>query len=205
MNKSLLASLHLFGVSHHHSKLEIRSKYALNEGQSDIIRKQFTDIASVRGCVVITTCNRTEFIIDGGSEQAALQVLSEFYGVDEAIIEKDFRYMDGWQVVRHLFRLTSGLDSMVLGDIQVTSQLKDAVRSSREGASLSPLLSKLTQSAFKAGKRVRNETGVSDGAASVSYTALIMAREYLGPLSELSALVEGTGSMGSESGRITAK
>ncbi len=196
MNKSLLASLHFFGVSHHHSKLEIRSKYALNDGQSDIIRKQFTHIASVRGCVVITTCNRTEFIIDGGSEQAAVQVLCEFYGVNEAIIEQHFRYMEGWQVVRHLFRLTSGLDSMVLGDIQVTSQLKDAVHASREANCLSPLLSKLIQSAFRAGKRVRNETGVSDGAASVAYTALIMAREYLGPLNELSTLVVGTGNMG---------
>ncbi len=196
MNKSLLASLHFFGVSHHTSKLDIRSKYALDEAKIAQLHDIFKSINGVRGCVIISTCNRTEFVLDGGNETELLVVLCEFYGTDKATIEKHFSYMEGWQVVRHLYRLTSGLDSMILGDIQITSQLKDAVKLSNEASLLSPLLSKLCQSAFKAGKRVRNETGVSDGAASVSYTALLMARDYLGPLNECSALVIGTGDMG---------
>ncbi|MCH8023693.1 MAG: glutamyl-tRNA reductase [Candidatus Marinimicrobia bacterium] len=196
MNKSLLASLHFLGISHHDQRMEVRSRYAVDDSQIAELHRRLRAIPELRGCVIITTCNRIEFVLDGGSTSDALKVLSEFYQVDRETLNDHFHYMDGWQVIRHVFRLTSGLDSMVLGDIQVTSQLKQAVKHSQEAGSLSPLLSRLCQGAFKAGKRVRFETGVSDGAASVTYTALLMAKEYLGPLNECSALVIGTGDVG---------
>ncbi len=195
-NKSLLASLHFLGISHHTQKMEIRSKYSLSESQIAELQSRFREIPTLEGCVITSTCNRTEFMFEGGSENEVLEVLADFYDVSIAEVTQHFRYLDGWQVVRHLFCLTSGLDSMVLGDIQITSQLKEAVRLSREAGVHTPLLSKLCQSAFKAGKRVRAETSISNGASSVAYAAVMMARDYLGALHDCSALVVGTGNMG---------
>ena len=196
MNKSLLASLHFLGVSHHGQSQQVRGQYALGDEEHGELLSSFSASGKFQGILVISTCNRTEVIFDGGSQALALQILTDYFQTGSGTISGHFVALDGWQVVRHLFRLTSGLDSMVMGDIQIASQIKESIRRSTDAGQLSPLLSKLCQSSFKAGKRVRAETGISNGAASVAYTALLMAKEYFGTLRDCSALVVGTGDMG---------
>ena len=196
MNKSLLASLHFLGVSHRSQSQQVRSRYALDDKERSELQSRFSATGKFQGLLIISTCNRTELIFDGGSRALALQIMTDFFQSDGGTVSDHFVAQDGWQVVRHLFRLASGLDSMVMGDIQIAGQIKDAIRRSTAAGQLSPLLSKLGQGSFKAGKRVRAETGISDGSASVAYTALIMAQEYFGSLRDCSALVIGTGNMG---------
>ena len=194
--KSLLSALRFLGISHREFNVDVRSRYALTAGQIEELHSSLREVTGVQGCLVLSTCNRTEFILDGGDIDGIKALLSEYYSLDRAELEQHLRVATGWSVVKHIFRLASGLESLVLGETQIVSQIKSSVKISEGAGSLSPLLAKVYQGAFKAGKRVRRQTALSNGSASVSHTALIMARDYLGSLRERSALVVGTGSMG---------
>ena len=176
--------------------MDVRGRYALPASGIGRLYKAVRGLEGVRGCLIISTCNRTEFIVDGGDFQDLRELLQGHYGIDADTRTAHFRERAGWDVVRHVFRLACGLESMILGESQIVGQIKQSLAFSRQAEALSPLLVKVCQSAFKAGKLVRTETGLSTGAASVAYTALIMAREYFDGLSALSALVIGTGDMG---------
>ena len=194
--KSLLSSLRSLGISHRRYPVEVRGHYALSREQAGQLYTLFRKIEAVRGCLILSTCNRTEFILDGGDLDQVKALLSGHYGRDRPTLEQHLRVTTGWGVVEHIFRLASGLESLVLGESQIVSQIKASVSQSSAADSLTPLLTKVYQGAFKAGKRVRRETALSHGSASVAHTALLMARDYLGSLSERSALVVGTGAMG---------
>ena len=191
--KSSLASLYQLGISHHEYKIDVRSRYALTTPKLEELLGVFSGIKGLRGCLILSTCNRTEFIADGGSVAPFHQVLQQFYKIDTVTVDKHFRQLAGWEVVKHLFRLASGLESMVVGESQIVGQIKQAVQLSQVAGCLSPLLSNVCQDAFKTGKRVRRQTKLSTGAVSIAATALIMAREYFGAVAHRSALIIGTG------------
>ena len=176
--------------------MDVRGRYALTSSSVGTLYETIRGLEGVRGCLIISTCNRTEFIVDGGDFQDLRELLQGHYGIDADRRAAHFRERAGWDVVRHVFRLACGLESMILGESQIVGQIKQSLVHSQRVEALSPLLAKVCQSAFKAGKLVRTETGLSTGAASVAYTALIMAREFFDGLSHLSALVIGTGDMG---------
>lgn len=195
-DKSSLSSLHFIGINHRQCGLDIRSRYALSTSHVVQLLAALRLVEDVRGCLILSTCNRTEFIFDGGSVEQVRNILRDGYGEDETTFSRHFHELIGWDVVKHLFKLASGLDSMILGETQIVGQIKQAVKISQEASCLSPLLAKLCHGAFKTGKRVRHETQLATGAASISYTALMMARESFAQLADCSALVIGTGDMG---------
>ena len=194
--KSLLSSLRSLGISHREYNVDVRGRYTMADGPLRELHAAFRELAGLQGCLALSTCNRTEFILDGGDMDQVKALLAGFYRQDRPTLEQHFRVATCWNVVKHMFRLASGLESLVLGETQIVSQIKSTVQLSNEEGALSPLLTKVYQGAFKAGKRVRRQTALSNGSASVSHTALIMAREFLGSLGNCSALVVGTGSMG---------
>ncbi len=195
-HKSSLSSLHYIGINHRRCGLDIRSRYALSTDQVSQLLAALGRVENVRGCLILSTCNRTEFIFDGGAVEQVRNILRDGYGEDAATFSGHFHELAGWDVVKHLFKLASGLDSMVLGETQIVGQIKQTVKLSQEASCLSPLLAKVCHGAFKTGKRVRHETQLATGAASISYTALMMARETFAQLADCSALVIGTGDMG---------
>ena len=176
--------------------MDTRSRYTLTPQKITTLLAALSQIDGLEGSLIFSTCNRTEFHFDGGKIQGLKRVLREHYGIDAATLDKHFKERTGWEVAKHVFRLASGLESMILGEYQIVGQIKRALALSQSQDCLSPLLDKLCQSAFKAGKQVRNQTELSTGAASIAYTALIMAREFFGNLTDRSALVIGTGDMG---------
>lgn len=151
--------------------------------------------------ILLSTCNRTEAYVYGTREdvEQVRRVLSRAAGrawpTDDAFLVQDE------EAVRHVLEVTSGLRSMVLGDAQVLAQVKDAYRQAVEANSVDTLLHRLMHTAFRAAKRVANETALSSGAASVSSAAVAMARDHFddivgGSLEGANVLLIGAGKMG---------
>ena len=127
---------------------------------------------------------------------AIQQFLSEFHGIPGDQLAPHLYAKTGQEAVTHLFRVAAGLDSLVMGEPQILGQVKDAFGVASQMGCTGPLLNKLFHSAFAAGKRVRTETALSEGAVSVSYAAVELARKIFGNLKGRTVLVLGAGEMG---------
>ena len=185
------------GVSHRTTPIEARERLAY--GASEILRAlaELRDAAGAREGVLLSTCNRTEFYIvegdrDGDLEAAAAvsQLLAGRLGGDIAPYVYARRDREA---AAHLFRVAGGLDSMILGEAQIHGQVRDAWERSR--AHSGPVLNRLFQTALLVGARVRTETAIGRGAASVSSAAVQLAKKIFGSLQGRRAMVLGAGEM----------
>jgi glutamyl-tRNA reductase len=151
--------------------------------------------------VVLTTCNRTEFYLAGSDPQALERVrrlLADRADMSAEQVACHLYRHHGGSAAEHLFRVTSSLDSMIVGEAQIQGQVKAALRDARELASPSvvgPVLGRLFEHAATVGARVRSETDLGEGAASVASAAVRLARKIFGSLAGKSALVVGAGEM----------
>jgi glutamyl-tRNA reductase len=157
-----------------------------------------------REAVVVSTCNRAELYVacdDPKSAIADLQTFfSEYHRLPIEQIRPHLYALQDQDAVRHLFRVASGLDSLVVGEPQILGQVKDAFAVASQVRSAGPLLNRLFHWSFGVGKRVRSETGLAEGAVSVSFAAVNLARKIFGSLAGRRVLVIGAGEMG----RLTA-
>src|SRR5439155_26054287 len=122
-----------------------------------------------------STCNRTELyaVAPGGSwQEPLLEFLAEHSGVPASQLQPHLYSFEGNPAVRHLFRVASGLDSMVLGEAQIQAQVKEALRLAREAETAGTMVGGLLQHALQTGKRAREETELTPGAVSVSLAAV---------------------------------
>lgn len=153
--------------------------------------------------VLLSTCNRTELYLslpEGEGLQAAQALLASRVGEEPASAARWLYAHHDRHAAEHLFRVAAGLDSMILGEPQIQGQVKEAYAAAREvagpgGAVVGPVLNRLFQSAFSVGGRVRAETGLGEGAASVSSAAVELAKKIFGSLKGRRALVLGAGEM----------
>ena len=156
-------------------------------------------------CVLVSTCNRTELygIGTGGalSEAELTRFLIDFKGASGSVEGGNFVPVHATGAVNHLFKVASGVDSMVIGDIQILGQVKDAFTLARESGTLGPIMNRLMQSTLHVGKRVRTETSICEGAVSVSYAAVELASKIFADLSRKSVLLIGAG----ETGELTLR
>lgn len=189
----------LVGVSHHTAPVELRERVDFAaRGLEDALRAVMRR-PTVGEAVVLSTCNRAELYAVGADGAALHEDLAEFFSEYHRVPAPELaphlytRY-DG-DAVRHLFRVAAGLDSLVVGEPQIFGQVKDAYTAATEQHATGPILNKLFHWAFLAGKRVRTETGLAEGAVSVSYAAIALARKIFGDLRQRHALVIGTGEM----------
>lgn len=175
------------GLNHQTAPVEVRERAAVRAGQEDVLLDHLSLYA--REVMLLATCNRTEVYLAGvqGDPQNAFQ---DLWGED--LLGHLYVYQ-GDEAVRHLYRVTAGLDSMVIGETQIQGQVKRAWQSARERGLSGTLLNKIAQGALAAGKRVRHETGLSDKVVSVSSAAVELAGAALGDLSRRTALILGAG------------
>ena len=195
-------SLALIGLSHHTAPLEVREKFAaeVQAGRHSLSEVKATP--GVREAVILSTCNRTELylVLDLEVDQHALaQLLPQPPGIDAAELPS-FTYVRRENaVVDHLFRVVSSLDSMMLGEPQIQGQVRSAYESAlalqRQHRVVGPVLSRLFENALRVGGRVRSETHLGDGAASIPSAAVELARKIFGPLRDRHAIILGTGEM----------
>ena len=181
------------GVSHRTAPIETREKCAFGVRDTGPALESLRAAAGIREGVLLSTCNRTEFyLIEGDADGpgAVWATLTARLGADAT----PFGYVRrDREAVRHLMRVTSGLDSMVVGEAQIKGQVRDAWEVSRPYSG--PVLNRLFQTAQSVAARVRTETAIGRGAASVSSAAVLLAKKIFGTLNGRHAMVLGAGDM----------
>lgn len=191
-------------ISHHTAPVEIREKMWMSpdevkEALREVTRRYFSE------CMIVSTCNRTEvygMTPNVSVDDAELRkYLIDFKNAGTVVAPEHFNGSFAGGAVNHLFKVASGIDSMVIGDIQVLNQVKEAFQLSRELNHLGPVMNRLMQSSLHVGKRVRTETGICEGAVSVSYAAVELSSKIFEDLSKKSALMIGAG----ETGELTVR
>lgn len=196
--------LAVVGASHRTAPIELRERLALARGElADALRTLSGQGAEV---VVLSTCNRTELYLaapEGESDAAveeAVDLLAARLGMAPDAAGRLLYVQRDRDAAEHLMRVAAGLDSMILGEPQIQGQVREAYASAREAAGpggpvVGPALNKLFQIALSVGGRVRSETGLGIGAASVSSAAVELAKKIFGSLRGRRALVLGAGEM----------
>jgi len=177
--------------------LELREKLSFSAAELKRRLAEISISAGLEELVVLSTCNRTEVYAYGMSEEGLSRgienILSAKCGTRVALSDKSFyRYLDR-RAVDHLFRVSSSLDSLVLGESQILGQVREALRLAQVARTAGRVLSRLFQQAIKVGKRARSETAIGSGAVSVSSAAVDLASKIFGDLSGKEAIILGAG------------
>ena len=190
----------LVGVSHRTAPVELRERLDFSATGLDKALAALAGSPAHHEATIVSTCNRVELYVSCDDPEVARGAihgfLSEFHGIPTDQLAPHLYAKTGQDAVAHLFRVASGLDSLVMGEPQVLGQVKEAFSAASKLGSTGPMLNKLFHAAFAAGKRVRSETGLGEGAVSVSYAAVALARKIFGNLTGRSVLVIGAGEMG---------
>ncbi|MBW3552878.1 MAG: glutamyl-tRNA reductase [Gemmatimonadetes bacterium] len=191
------------GLSYRTAPVEVRERFVFSDDAARRALGALTSGGPLREAVLLSTCNRTElygYPADGsgaGGEDRAREMLA---ARAEMTLEEADRYLyrrGGADAVRHLYRVTSSLDSMVVGEAQIQGQVRTAyevaLSAGRDRRVVGPVLGRLFESALSVGGRVRSETRLGTGAASVPSAAVELARKIFGPLKGRRALILGAG------------
>lgn len=179
-------NLVVVGLNHQTAPVEVRERATVRASELESVY-QFLG-SRAQEVMILATCNRTEIYLSGVND--ALEAFEGAWGPDLGA----YLYQhEGMSAAEHLYRVTAGLDSLVLGETQIQGQVKRAWQLSRELGYAGTVLNKVAQGALAAGKRVRTETGMSDKVVSVSSAAVELAQGALGDLSGRTALIIGAG------------
>lgn len=187
------------GLNYKTCPVKIREKVCFSEDTLNNSLMRLKNRPTVEGCVILSTCNRSEiYVATTDVEQGLGQVktfLCENSGLPLRDIE-DYLYVRTiYDAIRHLFKVVSGLDSMILGETQILGQVRDAYQSAFNAGVTNPVLNTFFQQALTVGKKVRTETGIDRHAVSISYAAVEMVRQKLADLHGKEVLVIGAGEM----------
>ena len=185
-------ALSVVGVSHKTAGLDLRERLMIKPSELQSVLQELTGSIGAREAVVVSTCNRTELYLAGADDaaRAALEMLSRRIGESAepyAYVRRDR------EAAAHLYRVAAGLDSMILGEAQIQGQVRDAWEFGR--AASGTVLNRLFQSALGVASRVRTETALGRGAASVSSASVQLAKQIFGSLAGRRAMVLGAGEM----------
>lgn len=185
----------LVGLSHRTAPVAVREKIAVTENHLAEALSGLAALPGVEETFVVSTCNRVEVYASAPSPQQAAGAIREFLAAGQSTIQGHLYEEHGIAAVRHLFRVCSSLDSMVLGEPQILGQVKDAFAAAEQAGSVRGLLGRTAQRAFGVAKRVRTETAIGKSAVSMSFAAVEMARKILGSLEGRTVLLVGAGKM----------
>jgi len=184
------------GLNHRTAPVEVRERFAVPAGKLGASAKELLGIAGLEESVVLSTCNRTEFYIAGEqAEQAAMELRRRLAAEHGADSDPHWYEHHRIQAAKHLCRVVSGLDSMVLGETEIFGQAKDAYRQALDAGATSGTLNRVFQRAFGIGKRVRTDTRIQEGATSVAGAAVELAEKIFGKLAGCRVIVIGAGEM----------
>lgn len=185
------------GISHHTATLETREKIAIARTDYALRVKELHDLDGVEEVVVVSTCNRTE-IYSVGQKQSRDEVrqwLQTKGGLSDTEMAEHCYVREREQAVRHLFRVSGGLDSLVLGESQIVGQLKDSWQMAHEAGGVGKVLDRLFQRAFATGKLIRSKTRIGEHSVSVAYTTVMLAKQIFGDLASKTVILVGAGEM----------
>ncbi|OCL26148.1 glutamyl-tRNA reductase [Orenia metallireducens] len=188
----------VIGLNYKTTPLELRERFSLTHRKHGEILEEIALREGIAGAVTLSTCNRTEFYL--AVNQFDIQelsnwlfsLISHFESIDLA---KYLYSYQGIEMVEHLYRVVSGIDSLVIGEAQILGQVKNAFQSSQELGLVDKYLYYTFTESFRVAKRVRTETEIGRGATSVSYAAVKLAKKIFGSLEGETVLILGAGKM----------
>ena len=194
-----MSRIAICGLSHRTAPVEVREKLALLPTAIPAALTELNHQTGVKESLILSTCNRVELALsleDSASLNDALHhFLEKQSSISLAAADPYLYKLEGRDAVRHLFRVASSLDSMVVGEPQILGQLKEAYSLAKQMGTLNSHLDQLVTRAFYVAKRVRSETEIGASAVSVSYAAVELAREIFGNLSDSKVMLIGAGKM----------
>lgn len=189
----------VLGLNHRSAAVEMRERFSFEKDEVKVALNKIYEYDRISECVILSTCNRTELyaVLEDVEEpkKYMLNVMADLKG-SHSIDEAAFFFYENRECVDHLFRVSASLDSLVLGEGQILSQLKGAYIQAYSAGFTGTVFNILFQRAIGVGKKVRTNTGIANTPVSVSYTAVNLAEDSLDkPLSEATVLILGAGTM----------
>ena len=195
-------ALLLVGINHTTASIDIREKVAFPPA---IISKALSDLMAqpaVAEAVIVSTCNRTEIYVDLTVDQPPkgelqflplVEWLSRYHDLNSSQLKQSCYFFEDTEVVRHLMRVSCGLDSMILGEPQILGQIKSAFAISKDHDAVGAALGRAFQAAFSIAKEVRTETAIGESPVSIAYAAAVLADRIFSDLPSLTVLLIGAG------------
>jgi glutamyl-tRNA reductase len=194
-------SIVLVGLNHKTAPVAVRERLAFNDEACAEGLRALVDGEIVNEGLIVSTCNRVEVLAATGGLRLAegTERIKDFLSRSRSVAHEDFnRHLYSHAddaAVRHVFRVASSLDSMVVGEPQVLGQVRRAYSLAVEAGTAGRVLNRLVHQAFRVAKRVRTETGIAASAVSISYTAVELGRKIFGSLKDRTVLIVGAGEM----------
>ena len=191
--------LFILGLNHKSSPLELRERLAFTPQNLPEALGSLSKVGGVSEAAILSTCNRTELYCDlknennTQSDQNLKEWFSSFHGIELSQLEGHLYTHDHEQTIRHAMEVASGLDSMVLGEPQITGQMKTAYALATREGTVGQMLGKLFQHAFSVAKQVRTDTAIGSSPVSVAFAAVSLAKQIFGDLDQSTALLIGAG------------
>ena len=187
------------GMNHETAPLELRECLARESGNAGSALASMRELECIKEGLFLSTCNRVEALYTSEAPEKArksvISLMSHLGGIPEHSLLSNLYTFEDIEAVRHIFRVASSLDSMVVGEPQILGQIKDAYYQATKEKTSGVVLNRLMHRAFHVAKRVRTETGVSDAAVSISYAAVELAKKIFYDLSGKRVLLIGAGEM----------
>ena len=192
-------NLLLVGMNHRTAPVEVRERMNIPEPRLGAAVADLVHREGILEALILSTCNRVEAVVSSreevNAEPVLRQFLTDYHHCDMSAYETYLYWHRQQEVVHHLFRVASSLDSMLVGEPQILGQTKRAYAIAREAGALNGPLSEVTSQAFAVAKKVRRDTAIGSAAVSVSYAAVELARKIFGNLSGKTIFVIGAGKM----------
>jgi len=195
-------NLVLLGINHNTAPIEVRERLAIPAGRLADATRTLLHQPGIREGLILSTCNRVELVTlqedtpaTENNKADLLRFLHEYFAVPAQTIQPHLYEFREREAVRHLFRVASSLDSMVVGEPQILGQVKESYTIAREVGAVSSQLDTLLQRAFTVAKKVRNETQIGSSSVSIASVAVDLARKIFGSLQGKTVLLVGAGKM----------
>ncbi|MFC1814632.1 glutamyl-tRNA reductase [Thermodesulfobacteriota bacterium] len=194
-----MSDILLVGLNHKTAPVEIRECLAFSGNETDGALESLQKLATIDEVILVSTCNRVEVLLTTEKRAEAVEsiktFLSEFKNVPPEKFNELLYIHNGEEAVRHIFRVASSLDSMMVGEPQILGQIKEAYHIATTKKTSGVILNRLLHRTFFVAKRVRSETGIGDHAVSISYAAIELGRKIFGTLEGKNILLIGAGEM----------
>lgn len=194
-------NLVLIGISHKTAPIRVRERFSFTREQLKRSLEKLRTITSLRGVIILSTCNRMEFYAEASDIGLGMQDIARFltktFSVNESEVRRYFYMLNQTDVIRHIFKVACGIDSQILGETQILGQVRSAREAARQAGAACILLDNLFAEAVDTGRYVRLCTKISQGNVSIGSVAIKLFEEKFDGISDRSILVIGTGKIGS--------
>ena len=186
-------SLVAIGINHKTATVDLREKVAFAPDKIHDAMKSLATYTQSGEAVIISTCNRTELYCNNGEEADVIQWLEDYHQLSHADVEPCLYQFKDQQAVKHLMRVSAGLDSLILGEPQILGQVKQSFVKAKEAGTVATTMDRLFQNTFSVAKKIRTETEIGAAAVSVAFAAVSMAKHIFSSLSTTQVLLVGAG------------